>query len=208
MPIARALLIAALSCGCYSALALGRARIVDKGRFELVAASGVTAVATAHGDPNPRPSLELGVRYGLTDRVERGGRISDSGGVASVRTQLRRGDTYGIDFLLAPGLAYTATDKLAAELPVLIGWNLPRHNQLVLAPRLVYQLRFGVGDQAQPAAFVFAGGSLAFVWQVTSRVSLAPQAGVLFVVYAAPGFTSFTTPGPAVQAAIAVLLNP
>jgi len=198
---------ALLACSCYSFTTIGRARTLPKRGLELFAAPGIRAIATPSGDPNIRPTIDVGARYGASDRVDVGIRAGEWGAAAAGRIQLVRGATKetGVDVLVAPGLAYTLTDKLAFELPVAFGINLRGENQIVLAPRFVHQMRFGVGDLDRPAQFVFLGASLGFVWQIGRNVALMPEFGMLFGVYAEPGFTSFTTPGPGIQAALGVL---
>jgi hypothetical protein len=208
--IARAFLFAllvALGTGCYSFTAVGRARTLDKKGLELFAAPGVRAIATPSGDANIRPTIDLGGRYGVTDRVDLGLRAGEWGASAAARVQLHRGASKasGVDVLVAPGLAYTLTDKLAIELPCVVGINLRGEHQIIIAPRVVYQARFGVGDLDHPAQFVFVGASVGFVLQASRHVAFMPEFGMLFGVYAEPGFTTFTTPGPAIQAGIGIL---
>jgi len=198
------LAIAPLVCGCYSFTALGRARTVERHRVEVLVATGLTGTATLDGDANVRPSFEVGARYGLTDRVDLGARVGDYGGSLTARFQVHRSP----DVLVAPGLAYTLTDKLALELPVLFGFDVKGGHQIVLAPRAVYQLRFGVADLDHPAQFFFLGASAGFVWRITRHVALMPEVGFLAGVYSEPGFTSFTGAGPALQGALAVLWDP
>jgi hypothetical protein len=205
-----AVLLLPLLGGCYSLTVVGRARTVEKGRWELLAAPGLTGVAVTNADADVRPSAEVGARYGATDRMDLGLRVSDSGASAAARVQLERSpdSNRGVDVMVAPGLAYTVTDKLAVEVPLLLGINFCGGHQLVLAPRLVYQLLFGVGGQAAPVPFLFMGGSVAFVWQVRPRWALVPELGVLANVYSEPGFSSFAQAGPAVQASVGILWDP
>lgn len=202
-----ALALLASQSSCYSFNVLGRARTVGRGHAELTVAPGASGTGTLHGDTNVRPSFELGARYGLSDRFDAGLRLGDSGALASLRAQLVRSPSehHGFEMLLAPGLAYTVTDKLALELPVSLGLNLPGRHQIVLTPRAVYQLRFGVGDLDHPAQFVFVGATLGFVWQVTGKVALAPEVSALTSVYQEPGFVSYTQAGPALRAALGIL---
>ena len=196
--------------GCYSFTVLGRARTVPRGRFEALVASGATGTGTTNGDANIRPSIEAGARYGLTDRLDVGVRIGDYGGSLATRIQILRSPSTerGVDLLVAPGVAYTLTDKLALEVPCLFGINIHGGHQIVFAPRVVYQMRFGVGDLNHPAQFVFVGASAGFVLQISKHVALMPEIGMLTAIYSEPGFTSFTQAGPALQGALAVLWDP
>jgi len=185
--------------GCYSFTTLGRARTVDDGKLELIAAPGVTATLGAAGDPNVRPAIEVGARYGVASNVDVGARVSSSGATATTRVQLVR--RARLEALVAPGIAYTLTDKLAFELPVVVGINVG-DDQIVFAPRVVYQLRTGL---PHPLQFVFVGGSVGYVWQLTARFALMPELGVLTAVFAEPGYGTFTEAGPALQAALTLL---
>lgn len=196
--------------GCYAFTTLGRARTVERKRLEVLVATGATGTGTLAGDPNIRPSFEIGARYGVTDALDLGVRVGDYGASLAARVQLHRSPSKssGVDVLVAPGLAYTLEDKLAVELPLLVGFNFKGGHQLVLAPRVVYQMRFGVGDLDHPAQFWFAGASAGFVWQLTSHVALMPELGALVAFYSEPGFTSFTQAGPALQFALGLLWDP
>lgn len=199
MDLARVTVILALAPGCYSFTALGRARTVERARTELIVAPGVTGTLGVEGDPNVRPALEIGARHGIADAVDVGLRVSSSGATASTRVQLVRAAR--LEALVAPGIAYTLTDKLALELPVVLGWNVG-DDQIIVAPRAVYQLRTGL---PRPLQFAFVGASLGYVWQVTPRIALMPELAVLATVFAEPGYGTFTTAGPAVQGALAIL---
>lgn len=202
--------LVAPSTGCYTFTVLGRARTVPRRNVEVLVASGVTGTAAFDGDANVRPSFEVGVRYGVTGALDVGARVGDYGGSVTARVQLTRSsrESSGVDVLLAPGVAYTLTDKMALELPCLVGFNIHGGHQIVLAPRVAYQLRFGVGDLDHPAQFFFVGGSAGFVWKLGRHVALMPEVGVLATLYAEPGFTSFTRAGPGVDAALGVIWDP
>ncbi len=204
------LALAPLLGGCYSFTTLGRARTVPKKHAEVLVATGFTGTATLEGDSNIRPSFEIGARYGVSDALDVGVRVGDYGASLAGRVQLVRSpsENSGVDVLLAPGLAYTLEDKLALELPCLVGFNLKGGHQIVLAPRLVWQMRFGVGDLDRPAQFLFAGASVGFAARLSKHVSLIPELGMLVGFYSEPGFTSFTQAGPAMQGALGLLWDP
>jgi hypothetical protein len=206
--IARALaVVVVVSCGCYSFTTAGRARTVMRGELELFAAPGVSGIAVANADPNVRPRASFGARYGATDRLELGARVGDSGGSIAARVQLVRapqGST-GFDLLVAPGLQYTLTDKLAFELPVVAGLALPSGDEVIASARFADQLRFGVAGLGHPAQFAFVGASVGYARQVSRRVAIVPEVGVLANVYSEPGFGSLTSGGPALEAVVAIL---
>jgi hypothetical protein len=203
----RALALFALA-GCYSFTVAGRARTVARGHLELFAAPGASGIAVSDGaDPNLRPRLSVGVRYGATDSLELDARAGDSGGSLATRVQLLRAPDgqLGLDLLVAPGLQYTIPDKLAIELPIVAGLALPNGDEVILAPRVADQFRFGVAGLGHPAQFTFVGASVGYAWQFRPHVALVPELGVLENVYSEPGFGSLTSAGPALEAIVAVL---
>ena len=73
-----------LLAGCYSFSTLGRARTVGAGHVEVWAAPEALVVTTP-GGASVRPVGDLGVRYGLTDRVELDARLTTAGATLGPR---------------------------------------------------------------------------------------------------------------------------
>ena len=203
----RALLlaIAPLLGGCYSFSTIGRAHTVGKGHVEAFAAPEALVVPSNNGIA-VRPVGEIGARVGVTDDVDLEGRVTTLGGSFATHVQLRRDRTFGSwEAMLAPGVAYTAPDKLAIELPVLFGVNVDkRDDQLVVTPRLAYQLRFG---SPQPTSYFFAGLSIGFALRVLRHVTFMPEASLLTQLYAPPGYTSNVASTAALQLSAALLFD-
>lgn len=206
------LLAAALLAGCYAYPTMGRARLVAPHHVELWAAPEALVVATPGGamqqaGASSRPIVEAGVRYGLADRVELAAHAGTFGIAAGPRIQLLRSadPTHGVDVAIAPELAFTLPDKPAADVPVLVGWNLPGGHQLVASARVVYQQHWGVGGVSGPVHFAYAGGSVGFVWQAFAHVALVPEVAFLTQIYAEPGFTSDLTHAIGLEAGVGVL---
>lgn len=193
--------------GCYSFTTLGRARTVGKGHYEVFAAPEALGVVSGSGGAI-RPVVDAGLRYEVSDDVDLSARIGTLGLTLGPRIQLRRSPqpTSGLDIAAAPAVAYTYTDKLALEAPVSFGLNLGRH-QLVLSPRAVYQMRFGVAGQTAPASFVYAGASLGAALQVTEGLALLPEIAALGEVYADPGFASNLSRAVGLQGAVGFLFD-
>ena len=198
MDLARALILV-VATGCYSFTTLGRARTVDRGHLELLAAPGATGTLGTAGDANLRPAIEIGGRYGIAEGADLGLRVSSAGATASARFQLVRAAR--VEVLAAPGIAYTPADKLALEIPLVLGIDLGA-DQIVIAPSVVYQLRTGLPRALQ---FVFVGASLGYVWQIARRIALMPELAVLANAYVERGYGTFASAGPAMQAAVAIL---
>ena len=205
----RALLLTLLlTTGCYSFSTLGRARTVQEGRIEVWGAPEALVVATDTGG-SVRPVGEVGVRYGATREVELDARITTAGFTLGPRVQLVRAPDPrdGFDVLVAPALAYTAQDKLALEVPLLFGINLGEH-QIVIAPRLVYQMRLGATGVPGPISFLYAGGSIGVAIQLDAHVALMPEVALLGQIYSDPGFTSNVASALGLQASLGLIVDP
>jgi hypothetical protein len=199
---------ALLASGCYSFSTLGRARTVQEGHVEVWGAPEALVIATDSGG-SVRPVGEVGVRYGATREVELDARITTAGFTLGPRVQLVRAHDprEGFDVLIAPALAYTAQDKLALELPVLFGINLGEH-QIVIAPRLVYQMRLGASGVPGPISFLYAGGSVGVAIQLDAHVALMPEVALLGQIYSDPGFTSNVANALGLTASLGLIVDP
>jgi hypothetical protein len=191
--------------GCYSFSTLGRAHTVGKGHVEVFAAPEAIVVP-ASGQVSVRPEGELGVRVGVADKLDLEGRATTLGGAVSAHVQLRR-DPTGIDVMVNPGVQYTSPDKLALDVPLLFGINLPGDNQLVLAPRLAYQLRLDVPGIGHPLAYAFVGLSVGFAWRIVKHLTLMPEVATLSQLYAPAGFASNVANALGFQLALGVLVD-
>ncbi|HUJ61571.1 MAG TPA: hypothetical protein VLX92_23865, partial [Kofleriaceae bacterium] len=201
--------------GCYSFPTMGRARTVPARRVELWGAPEVYVVATPavegrEAGASSRPLAEGGLRYGASDAVELDAHVGTFGVSAGAKLQLERSADAqgGVDIAFAPALELTLPDKPAIELPVLVGWNFHGGHQLVASLRVVYQQHWGVGGQADPVSFAYAGGSIGFAWQITRRLALFPEIAALTQIYAQPGFTSSLPDAIGLEAGVGVLFDP
>ncbi len=206
-PVGRTLAIAmlALTSGCYSFSTLGRAHTVGARHVEVFAAPEALMVSTSN-QVAVRPLGEAGVRVGVTNTLDLEGRVTSLGGKLAAHVQLRR-DPRSIDVMIAPGVAYTAPDKLALELPLLFGINLPHDNQIVLAPRVVYQLRLAVPGFDHPVQFAFVGLSAGFAWRIVKHFTVMPEVATLTQIYAPQGFTTNVTNALGMQLSLGLLFD-
>jgi hypothetical protein len=195
----------ALLPGCYSFSTLGRAHTVGKGHVEVFAAPEALIVPSS-GQVSVRPVGEAGARVGLTDRLDLEGRATTLGGALSAHVQLRR-DPKGIDVMMAPGLQYTSPDKLALELPILFGINLPHDNEIILAPRITYQLRLDVPGFGHPMQFWFVGLSAGFAWRLVKHFTVMPEVATLTQIYAPPGFATNVASALGMQLSLGLLFD-
>jgi len=200
-------LVLALLPACQSFSTMGRARTLDPGRVEVWLAPQALVVAT-DGGASIRPVGEAGLRYGLTRVVELDGKVTTLGVSLGPRLQLRRSAsaTRGIDLALAPAVAWTYRDKLAVELPLLLGINLPGQHQIVLGPRLVWQATLATAPG--PVSFLYAGLSVGVALRVGPRFWLMPEVAALTQVYAEPGYSSNVAGAVGLQAGIGLLFDP
>jgi hypothetical protein len=197
-------LLVPLLSGCYSFTTLSRAHTIGKGHVEAFAAPEGLVVPASNGLAI-RPVGEIGARVGVTDRVDLEGRVTTLGGSVATHLQLRRDPAkWSWEVMLAPGVVFTSPDKLAFELPVLFGINVGNDSQIVIAPRIAYQLRFAT---MQTTSYFFAGGSLGFAWRLARHFTLMPEASFLGQLYATPGFTSNVASTVGIELAIGMLFD-
>jgi hypothetical protein len=152
---------------------------------------------------------EAGLRYGATHDVELGARVTTAGLTLGTRVQLERSPDprSGVDVLIAPALAYTVQDKLALELPLLVGIDLGEH-QLVIAPRIVYQMHLGVPFAQGPVSFLYAGASIGIAIRLDDHVALMPEIAALAQLYADAGYGSNLLDAVGLQGSIGLLVDP
>ena len=175
------------SSGCVST---GMARTVDKGALQVSLAAGVQNV----GSHNPReeklapfismPQVDLGVRYGLTDRIDVGARLFLPGVAVDGRFALVRAPSLqsGVDLTVAPGLLYshagsgTYLDEPAmhAELPLLLGVNMGG-SQLVLGARAGVLFNLKESPPSRGRSSLTVGTSLGVAVPFTSWLRLLPE---------------------------------
>jgi hypothetical protein len=189
----RLALIAALSglAGCPSISTLGAARTIDRGTSQFFIAPEVTYF-TLGEKPLVKPQVEFGVRYGLTDKLELGGKVWLPGIAADAKIALLRAKSpdAGLDVALNPGFSYlggfsgtrsgegSSLHTFTLFVPLLLGLNVGGGHQLVLAPRVIDQLFMGSGSDGGAANIVYAGTSLGFVFKVGPSFRLMPEVSV------------------------------
>jgi len=183
-----AVLATVASPGCATFTALGPARTVDPGESQFYVAPEGMWVKRG-GKPLLSPQVELGGRYGLTERVDVGARIWLPNVELDAQIPRRRAPSpdRGWDLAGAPGLGYLGgfsgsteeyTDTLhifTFSAPLLAGLNVGRGNQVIGSVRVVDQVWTGSGEGATTANILYLGGSLGFVWKVTHGLRLVPE---------------------------------
>jgi hypothetical protein len=184
-----ALLALALTSGCASYTTFKTARTLPPGRSRVVVATQLQGAGTTDGQSAPMPELVLGVRRGLSHRLEvdatgtllpLGDYLTAASAEVSGKRQLWESADGRWSIAAGAGLGYRITTSSGAvfeavhfALPLMLGWNIGPH-QLVLSPTVGAQRWYGTG--AVPVNLPFAGASLGFSWQVSRRVALMPEA--------------------------------
>ncbi len=205
LPWCAALLIAlaGLSTGC-SVSSFTTARTVPKGESRFFVAPSMLSVAVS-GEPQRIPFVEIGTRYGLTDRVDVGARIG-LGLQLDAKVRLAGAATLtdgGFTISLAPGIGYigglsgtpTGADGddlhfFGATIPVLMDYRFTETLTVTLGPRLVYLLQTVESTDGVATNIFGAGATLAVRWQALPGLALVPEVG-----FTTPFFSALTGVG-------------
>ena len=199
-------LVLAVVSGCYpSAGTLMRVPTepVGKAAFSGTVGTSLTEVETT--DPNTGkvtksltvlPDIEMGIRQGLAEHLELGGRIwlLELSGRVDLKWQAIASKTF--DLAIAPGLGLgipapwwanpiafghgTSIDPLRWHLPVLLGFHLGPH-ELLLGSQLIAYLYFSPHSEngASPRlVYLSYGGTLGFDIDVGRRGHVVPEVDV------------------------------
>lgn len=214
------MVIAAVSSmGCLSASTMGLARTLNKGAVQgwaSAAGGGIIAsapTASTGGVPTTTstgtgyPMVEGGVRVGVSDHVELGGRLGFNGIGIEGKFGFVRSPTMdsGINVSLAPqvgfvgiGVAGAFVGVVTMQLPVLIGIDFGGH-ELVLGPKLHNSIYFaGVSAGGSSANAVIdllsAGASVGFAIKA-GPVRLLPEVSFVVPFFASAGASASGTSG-------------
>jgi len=232
---------ATLLTGCPSVSTFGLARTLNQGAVQgwVAPGGGASFVSTTSGTSTATataayPVLEGGVRYGITDRVELGGRLGFSGVSVDGKFGLVRSPNmeHGVNLSLDPGVGFigygasagsgsssssTFIGVLNLTLPVLFGIDFGGH-ELVLGPRLIDQVFFGNvasssgGTSASGSGtgdVLYVGGSIGFAIRASAAVRIIPEVSVGVPVWASfdQSSTSSGFGGLAFQGGVAIVFG-
>ncbi len=206
--------------GCPSISTMGTARTVPEGTYQYSVAGGYAVMSETvvddEGNPDSvsAPSFELGIRYGLSDRIEVGGKIFPVGAELGAKAQVLRSASTerGLDVAVAPSFSVYPWSKGVAgwgNLSVPLGFNVGGGNQLVLSPR---GTMFLVTSEEGSGSVFMAGGSMGFAVKLgTGRYTILPEVSAL-VPFSKSLPTDveakFAFEGPLFQASVGVLVGP
>jgi hypothetical protein len=188
--------------GCASFSTFGLARTLNKGAIQGWVAPGGGGVVAINGRTTGGvgyPLLEGGVRVGVTDNIELGGRLGFNGITAEGKFGLVRPPTTdsGFNLSLNPGVGFIGYGASASSgttsgggffgvltfhLPVLMGIDFGGH-ELVIGPRAIDQVIFGnfatsSGGTSSVANIFYAGGSIGIAIKVSGGFRIMPEVAI------------------------------
>jgi hypothetical protein len=181
--------LAALAGGCTAMSTIKTATTVPRGVNQYIFALEGNGGAPMEFPVKPLlPELVAGLRRGLTERVEVGGKlttlplgraVTTAGLEGEVKVQLRRRPDSRIELALGPaaGFRYVYSSGASmqvtyATVPLLCGINVGRH-QIVVSPEAGLQLWTSAGST--PIWAPMGGLTLGFVWRLGQRFALVPE---------------------------------
>lgn len=168
-----------MTTGCAST---GMARTLDEGELQMSLTPGKHYSLEGSGS---KPQMEVGLRYGATDRVDVGVRLFPFGLTMDTRIALAKSPTLdsGVDVTLAPsatmglygsgGYFSFPSVRTALEMPVLVGLNLGRGTQFVVGPRVAY-----VPPKSDEEGRVLMGTSVGLALPLMTNVRVVPEVTV------------------------------
>lgn len=195
--LALAMALGSGSMGCMAIGAVQTAQTLGQGNYEVSIEPGVYGAAVSGQTPTYF-SMNVGVRFGVTDRFDLGGRVGTTFG--EVQTKILLSDPANENFALslAPaiggfgvGTGVASVGILNIPLPVLIGFKFGEH-ELTLGPRFQNLVLFASEEvssaNASATSYVLmAGASVGFAAQLADRFRLLPE-----IAIAGPIFGSAT----------------
>jgi hypothetical protein len=193
----KAALVLLACAGCASYGSMTSARTIAPGTSQASTALELDGVGVVENPVRiPLPTLAVGVRRGLRDDLDVGGKLSilpagDALTALGVEAQARwrfAGDpSRRWELAVAPSAGWRGTESSGARwdaahavLPLVIGLNLgsrARRHQLYWAPKVGVQRWWSAG--AMPVDVPFAGSTLGFAWRIRERLTLVPEASLL-----------------------------
>lgn len=182
----------AFAAGCASFSTMSTARTTAKDTNQIWVAPEFVGMTYDSGTDRQSfsvPQFELGMRRGITDDFELGGKLWLLGAALEGKVQLVRSPSQdsGIDIALAPAIGWLGLNSsdgsdfnvvtLYLNLP--IGVNVPGGSQLVLTPKAIYQRYMASGGGGSGSAdLVFLGGSVGFALKLGSTYIL-PEVSIM-----------------------------
>ncbi len=181
-------MVAAATLGCASAGSMQTAHTLGKGKGQLGIELSEQALVT-RDSVAAYPMLGVAGRYGVSERIDLGGRIGPSGLELQMKFQLTAPPPSTVASI-APRAAIYAFDPGGVAirsynfgLPVLVGIALPREHQLVLGPT-VHNMLFSLsaGSAAGIVDTTYVGSTVGIAWKMPATrtpIRLVTELGAL-----------------------------
>ncbi|MGA9521284.1 MAG: hypothetical protein WBV82_07460 [Myxococcaceae bacterium] len=177
---------------------MGSSRTLDRGRLEFMVAPGVYGASTGEGVV-ALPQIEVGARYGITDRFEMGAKAWLLGAGADAKIALVRplSPASGFNLSLNPAVSYislsagaegsttaTASSTLIyIHLPLLAGYRFGGGHEVVVGPRIVDTLGLvNVGGTTSAANGISVGSSVGLRLRLGNGFRIMPEFSVIVPV--------------------------
>ncbi|WP_224360535.1 hypothetical protein [Hyalangium versicolor] len=185
-----ALAVGVLSTGCVSISQVQTADTLGTGKFQFAIEPGMAGAAVFAQDDTSidgsvyYPHVDLGLRYGVADRVDLGVRFGSSLVELQTKFLLTHPNDPDKAISLAPSamalLGSIGEDELSyinLALPVLVGFKTSGGSEFVLGPR-VSLARVGVDDTS--VSIISAGASVGYALRVAEGFRLMPEVAVSY----------------------------
>ena len=181
--------------GCPSVSTMGSSRTLDQGRVEFMVAPGVYGASVGEGVAT-FPQIEVGARYGITDKFEMGAKAWLLGAGVDAKVALIRplSPASGFNLSLNPALSYISlsggTDTgnasstlLHIHLPVLVGYRFGAGHEVVVGPRIVDTLLLAnAGGNTAAANAISIGSSVGLRLRLGNGFRIMPEFSVIVPV--------------------------
>jgi len=199
------LFVAALCCGCSSYGLFGTARVLQPGKFQPYVAPQISGAVSPKGAA-VLPQFELGARYGVADGWDLGARFWYAGAAFEARRQLLLSTgRWRPDLSLLGQLSFSAPNTGGVQVAFLIGLPLHDRVQLVIAPRIVYEMWLRPNPARRPLMAMLLGTSVGVAFTLHQRLTLIPEATLVFPAAIESGLAVPAGQGASLQAGVAVL---
>jgi hypothetical protein len=178
------LALLASSTGCASMSTMQTASTLGEGDLQVGLETAYQTVSVKYAGLS-YPQMSVAVRYGVSDRVDIGGRIGQAGTELQAKFLLTEPGA-ATAFSLAPtigGFALGSGDadfaSLHYQVPLLIGISTGGGSELVLGPKIHHWLLLGDGSSG---GMINAGATVGYALRLGERFALMPEVGVFYPV--------------------------
>ncbi len=179
--IAVAFSLSAVSMGCMSIGSVQTAQTLGRGNSEFSIEPGIQFFGDISAQKVPLPPIALAYRYGVTDRVDLGGRFGTTFAEVQTKVLLTNPDDPSLAIAFAPAVSVGVQPAdgwddieptLSVPLPLLVGLKFGPH-ELTVGPRSQVFVYASRGDYA-----FNLGGTLGLAVQASTKLRLLPELAV------------------------------